>query len=719
MNALRRPTDLQSRLAGWAVAIGIAVALIGALFGLVFGVVFGPLRGPESWLICSCVILSSILLVLLVRSPERATSLVSSLAGLYFMTYLCACISLALVDRGNLLRCLPYMLWFFPLLAFNQFTNFGRYSGLVHWLIASAPAFLFIAFSGVILGSFSLPEFGVLIVYLMSFLSYSALLNLFSRYRESYAAGIARAEEEARSSAELRESEARFRRMFDETGTGMGALDSDGRIQWANNAFLGYAGESAAAPGVAFVSLLHPEERSAWRDAVALARRGERRAVLVEGRFASKVGPEIPFEGSLVHASARGPQAEAVFFVCQDVTEKRDLKARLRQSQRLEAIGQLTGGVAHDFNNLLMVILGSSEALAENLAGNTRLLGLAELTMKAAERGAELTSRLLAFSRSQTLDPRSTDINRLVADMDQLLRRTLGGEVDIEFVQSAGLWTAMVDPGQIENVILNLCINARDAMPGGGKLTIETANSWLDDAYAKDQAEVIPRQYVMIAVSDTGTGMTDEVVSRAFEPFFTTKDVGKGSGLGLSMVYGFAKQSHGHVKIYSEIGRDTTIKLYIPRSNEGAALIVLPQDEGAAPTGREKILLVEDDDLVRDHVCSLLSMLGYKVVAVRNGVAAIDALKRIADFDLLFTDVMMPGGVNGPELADTARGIRPDLPVLFTSGYPDNAIAHHGWLDRSAQLLHKPYRKLELATKVRAILDKRSASAVVGNASSH
>ena len=185
------------------------------------------------------------------------------------------------------------------------------------------------------------------------------------------------------------------------------------------------------------------------------------------------------------------------------------------------------------------------------------------------------------------------------------------------------------------------------------------------------------------------------------------------------MVYGFAKQSHGHVKIYSEIGRGTTIKLYIPRSNEGAALIVLPQDEGAAPTGREKILLVEDDDLVRDHVCSLLNMLGYKVVAVRNGVAAIDALKRIADFDLLFTDMMMPGGVNGPELADTARGIRPDLPVLFTSGYPDNVIAHHGWLDRSAQLLHKPYRKLELATKVRAILDKRSASAVVGNASSH
>jgi len=223
VNALRRPTDLQSRLAGWAVAIGIAVALIGALFGLVFGVVFGPLRGPESWLICSCVILSSILLVLLVRSPERATSLVSSLAGLYFMTYLCACISLALVDRGNLLRCLPYMLWFFPLLAFNQFTNFGRYSGLVHWLIASAPAFLFIAFSGVILGSFSLPELGVLIVYLMSFLSYSALLNLFSRYRESYAAGIARAEEEARSSAELRESEARFRRMFDETGTASAA----------------------------------------------------------------------------------------------------------------------------------------------------------------------------------------------------------------------------------------------------------------------------------------------------------------------------------------------------------------------------------------------------------------------------------------------------------------------------------------------------------------
>ncbi|MEQ1780527.1 MAG: ATP-binding protein [Hyphomonadaceae bacterium] len=712
MNVLGPPADIQGRRAGRAVAIGIAVALLGALFGLVYGVFLGPVRGPESWLISSCVIVSSVLLVLLMRFPERATSQVSSLASLYFVIYLCACVTLALSESSELLRCLPYLLWFFPLLAFNRFTNFGRHGNVVHYLIATAPALVLLAFSGVILGSFTSTAIGIVVVYLMSFLSYSVLLNLLSRYRDTYAAGIARAQEEARSSAELRESEARFRRMFDEAGTGMGALDSEGRIQWANSAFLRCVGESASAPNVSFISLLNLEDRPAWRDALALARRGDRRAVLVEGRLVSNAGPDIPFEGSLVRTSAHGALSEAVFFVCQDVSEKRDLKARLRQSQRLEAIGQLTGGVAHDFNNLLMVILGNSEALAENLAGNTRLLGLAELTMKAAERGAELTSRLLAFSRSQTLDPRSTDVNRLVADMDQLLRRTLGGEVDIEFVQAAGLWTAMVDPGQIENAILNLCINARDAMAGGGKLTIETANSWLDDSYAKEQAEVVPGQYVMIAVSDTGIGMTNEVVARAFEPFFTTKDVGKGSGLGLSMVYGFAKQSDGHVKIYSEVGRGTTVKLYLPRSSEGSAVIVRPSNEVAAPTGKEKILLVEDDDLVRDHVSTLLNMLGYKVVAVRNGVAAIDALTRIADFDLLFTDVVMPGGVNGPELADAARGIRPELPVLFTSGYPENAIAHHGWLNRGVQLLRKPYRKLDLATKVRAILDTRAVSAV-------
>jgi len=382
-----------------------------------------------------------------------------------------------------------------------------------------------------------------------------------------------------------------------------------------------------------------------------------------------------------------------------------DLNQRLRQSQKMEAVGQLTGGVAHDFNNLLTVILGSNEMLVQSLAGNHELRGMAELAVKAAERGAELTNRLLAFGRRQALSPTPSDINRLLAGMEKLLRRTLGEHVDIEMVQSGGLWRAMVDTGQIENAILNLCLNARDAMPQGGRLTIETANVRLDAAYADRHSELEPGQYVMVAVSDTGTGMDSGTLERAFEPFFTTKGVGKGSGLGLSMVYGFIKQSKGHVRIYSEQGQGTTVKLYLPRAFAGKAA---GEEEaaGVAATrrGNERILLVEDDELVREHVSAQLKSLGYDVVAAPNGPEALDLIRRLA-FDLLFTDIIMPGGMNGRQLADEAKTLRPTMPVLFTSGYTENAIVHHGRLDPGVHLLQKPYRRQELAAKLREVLD--------------
>ncbi|MDZ4735197.1 MAG: ATP-binding protein [Rhodospirillaceae bacterium] len=388
-----------------------------------------------------------------------------------------------------------------------------------------------------------------------------------------------------------------------------------------------------------------------------------------------------------------------------------DLNKKLGQSQKMEAVGQLTGGIAHDFNNLLTVILGNAAALSEGLGDNQRLRTLAEMTERAAERGAELTSRLLAFARRQALEPRATDINRQVADMDKLLRRTLGEDIEIKMVQSSNLWNAMVDPGQLESAILNLSINARDAMPGGGRLTIEPANAHLDEAYVAGQIEVEPGEYVMVAVSDSGTGMDGATLERAFEPFFSTKEVGKGSGLGLSMVYGFVKQSNGHVRIYSEAGQGSTVKLYLPRAAAGTDSAERRSSTAAAEGGPEKILLVEDDDLVRDHVARQLSSLGYDVVTARDGSEAIEVLKRGDHFDLLFTDVVMPGGIGGRQLAEAAQKLRPDLPVLFTSGYTENAIVHNGRLDPGVHLLQKPYRKQDLATKVRAVLDEHRISA--------
>ena len=386
-----------------------------------------------------------------------------------------------------------------------------------------------------------------------------------------------------------------------------------------------------------------------------------------------------------------------------------ELDQKLRQSQKMEAVGQLTGGIAHDFNNLLTVILGSADMLAKSLGHDDRLRALAQVTAKAAERGAELTNRLLAFARRQPLDPKATDINQRIAEMSRLLRGTLGEHIEIEIVRAAGLHRAMVDAGQLENAVLNLCLNARDAMPDGGRLTIETADVHLDAEYAARQSEVDPGDYVMVAVSDTGCGMDGATLERAFEPFFTTKEVGKGSGLGLSMVWGFVKQSRGHIRIYSEPGHGTAIKLYLPRAEIGADEAAGASSETSSQGGTEKILLVEDDDMVREHVRGELSGLGYEVVAARDGLEAIDSLRRFGDIELLFTDVVMRGGMSGRQLAEAARTMRPDLPVLFTSGYTENAIVHHGRLDRGIHLLAKPYRRHDLATKVRAILDRKAA----------
>ncbi len=379
-----------------------------------------------------------------------------------------------------------------------------------------------------------------------------------------------------------------------------------------------------------------------------------------------------------------------------------DLHQRLRQSQKMEAMGQLTGGVAHDFNNLLTVILGNAEYIAEKLAAHAELRAFAEGIVTAAERGAELTRSLLAFSRKQPLVPKDIDIGRQVLDMEQLLRRTLGEHIECEFLLDHDRWLASVDPGQLASALLNLVLNARDAMPEGGRLTVEVRNASLDQAYAEQNSEARPGDYVMVAVTDTGCGMTADVAARAFEPFFTTKEVGKGTGLGLSMVYGFAQQSGGSMKIDSMPGRGTAITLFFPRVGPSEVTGSKPIDPIAAPAGNETILLVEDDDMVRSYVEKELRALGYRVIVTPNGPAALEVLRQPGQIDLLFSDVVMPGGLSGLQLAEEAGRLRPELRILFTSGYNEHPV---GWADRpGARILHKPFRRHDLALMLRSVL---------------
>ncbi len=386
----------------------------------------------------------------------------------------------------------------------------------------------------------------------------------------------------------------------------------------------------------------------------------------------------------------------------------------LRQAQKMEAVGQLTGGVAHDFNNLLTIVMGGLDMIGRQIASLqpspavARIARGKQMALEGVRRAATLTNRLLAFSRQQPLDPQTIDANKLVAGISDLLQRTLGEAVTLETVLAAGLWRIDADPNQLENAILNLALNARDAMPNGGKVTIETANCSLDNTYVAALSEPVSAgQYVMIAVADTGSGMDPATVARAFDPFFTTKETGKGTGLGLSQVYGFVRQSAGHVKIYSEPGQGTTVKIYLRRGfgKDDRIGDGLASQSTARAIGAERILVVEDDDALRTYSVDILSELGYEVIAAKNGPAALDALGRIK-IDLLFTDVVMPGGMNGRQLADEAVRRQAKLKVLFTTGYTRNAIVHHGRLDSGVKLISKPFSFDELGSKVRTLLDE-------------
>jgi signal transduction histidine kinase/CheY-like chemotaxis protein len=392
-----------------------------------------------------------------------------------------------------------------------------------------------------------------------------------------------------------------------------------------------------------------------------------------------------------------------------EIEERQRAEAALRQSQKMESIGRLTGGIAHDFNNMLAIVAGSLDLVLRRAGdADPRMIRLVEAAMEGARRAAALTQRLLAFSRRQPLNPSPADINKVMADTAEMLRRTLGEAIIVETVSGAGLWAAHVDVPQLESALVNLGINARDAMPDGGRLTLETSNTYLDRAYAAGEAEVEPGQYVMIAITDSGTGMPPEVLSQVFEPFFTTKPPGQGTGLGLSQVHGFIKQSAGHIRIYSELGVGTTVKLYLPRSDAAAAETSIGR--AAAKRGERRavtVLVVEDEAGVRGFVVEALSELGYDVIAADGAQSALQRLAEHPEISILLTDVVMPN-INGRQLADQALRLRPSLRVIFMTGYTRNAIVHNGVLDRNVRLITKPFSVAVLEAELNAVVEGRT-----------
>jgi PAS domain S-box-containing protein len=456
-----------------------------------------------------------------------------------------------------------------------------------------------------------------------------------------------------------------------------------------------------------FSHLIHPEHLPQAAEAIDRMRRGQR--VRLENRVRTASGDYRWFDW------VGAPSGDVFYAVARDITDLKNGQAALeaatdalRQSQKMEAVGQLTGGVAHDFNNLLQVISGNLQLIAHSVAGNAKAEQRVFSAQEAVRRGAKLAGQLLAFGRRQPLEPRVVKIGKLITGMDDLLRRAIGEGIEIETVISGGLWNTWVDPAQIENAILNLAINARDAMEGSGRLTLEAGNAILDDDYVRGLSDVAAGQYVMLAVSDTGHGMSPEVMARALEPFYTTKPVGTGSGLGLSMVYGFVKQSGGHLKVYSEIGEGSTIKIYLPRSHEEED-VVTAVETGLAVGGTETILVAEDEPAVRTTVVEMLGELGYRVLTANDATSALAVIESGVPIDLLFTDVVMPGPLRSPDLARKARERLPGIGVLFTSGYAQNAVWHGGRLDPGTELLQKPYTREALAGKVRHVLAHRPA----------
>ena len=510
----------------------------------------------------------------------------------------------------------------------------------------------------------------------------------------------------------LRESMARLTAVVETAVDGFILIDSRGRILLFNPAcerLFGYRADEVFQENV---KLLMPQTYSLHHDDYLrnFLRTGERKIIGIGREVVGrrKDGSTFPMDLSVGEAKQDG---ESIFVgIIHDLTERKLTERQLQQAQKMEMVGQLSGGIAHDFNNLLTVIVGNAEYLSEQLKSRLDLRQLADDICRAGERGAELTRRLLAFSRRQLLRPRAIDCHELIASTCKLLKRTLRENIEVTTAFNADAIFAFADSGQLESAVLNLALNAQDAMAAGGRLTISTGIASLDDNDQGVHPDIESGEYAMIAVTDNGEGMTSDVAARAFEPFFTTKEVGKGSGLGLSMVYGFVKQSNGHVSIYSEPGLGTTVRIYLPNvTPNGSRSSSQPAaDEDALPRGNETILVVEDDPFVRSSVILRVESLGYKVVLAVDGREGVMKLRTNPEIDMLFTDIVMPGGMSGCEVAELAQQMRPGLPTVFTSGYALEALVDQGRAPMKSIVLTKPYRKAELAHRLREALTATS-----------
>lgn len=511
-----------------------------------------------------------------------------------------------------------------------------------------------------------------------------------------------------RAEETLHISETRFRLIAKSTGNAVWEWDiASGKEWWSEglNEIFGHQPDPDGTIPTVWRTNIHYEDKARIDDVWNQMLSGHVESMNERYRFRRADGNWATVEDRAFVICDTEKRAVRILGSMIDISERLHLEERLRHSQKLEAVGQLTGGIAHDFNNLLTIITGNTELLQENLEEGTALRKHADTIARAADHAAELTNRLVAFSRRQPLSPQVINANSVITNIEDMLRRSLGKYIEIEIVQAQSLWKTELDIGQFEASILNLAINSRDSMPNGGLLTIKTANASLNSAFESAELELKAGQYVVIAVSDTGFGIPHEHLDSVFEPFYTTKAVGKGTGLGLSMVYGFVQQSGGHIRIYSEPDQGTTVKMYFPRSFGEEFAVEVEAEKNQLPRGNETILVVEDDDLILQQLCAQLVELGYNVIASTEGKFALAIIRERADIDLLFTDVILPGGMNGRQIADDAQAIRPGLKVLYTSGHSATAIIREGRLDLGVELLSKPYRRAELAFRLRKVLD--------------
>lgn len=690
------------------VLIAMVIAFFGALLGLVFGIKLGGVSGLEARIIELCIVVTGGMMVLLYFKPDMATNVITGVLTVYFIFHLNAGAIMAFRGSGDIVRILPYIVWFFPLVVFHQLTNFGTYKRAISLLVGLSPIPISVYVFGHPAFPVAIGALDAIVTFLASFFAFVLFVDVFTRNRDQEILSAARAEEADRTAAVLRISEERFRLLSLATNDLVWDVDLKSGNVWWSDSLLDIYGYDPREPQNnlrAWKTWVHPEDRDGVFRGLDSAIQNKESNWTSEHRFVCADGLilNVIVRGFILYNDADEPIR--VLGSTSDVTELRNLEKKLRQSQKLEAVGQLTGGIAHDFNNLLTIIVGSAEILVEVHSNDPDARELAESTLKAADRGADLINRLLSFARLQALAPQQLYPGQLLTGLEALIRRTIDEDIIISINCAADVLPIEVDRGQLENAILNLVINARDAMPDGGHLIVEASNVTLaaDDLLQFELTTAGP--YVMIAVSDTGCGMRSEIAERVFEPFFTTKEVGKGSGLGLSMVWGFVRQSNGHAQIYSEPGEGTTVKLYFPAVTKLETQMSPQKKSTGLVGGTECILVVEDDDLVREYVVTQLSGLGYRIKEASSAAAALAVLEDDQTIDLLFTDVVMPGGMNGKQLADAALLQRPSLRVLFTSGYTEDAIISRGRLEPGVNLLGKPYRRAELAAKIRHVLN--------------